>query len=113
VATDLSLNYVGDQFQLQVGGVPVWLTLPTYFDPTTNQTVPITPRHALIYTDQPIRWRAGDTDPNPAMGMLVLGGATINWLDPQIDYNALIQRVRFVTDTSATQDATLEVALFN
>ena len=118
--TVLSLNHVGEHFQLQIGGLPLPLILPTQF--ATDGVTPIRdergriltlqPSHALIYTDKAIRWRADGIDPNPTMGFYVAAGSTINWLEPQTDFNGLLQRVKFVKDQATVGNATLEIAYF-
>lgn len=72
------------------------------------------PRHALIYVGaNPIRWRADGSDPTATAGMVVAAGGYINWTDPLVDYSALIDRAKFIRDTAAAGDATLEIAFFN
>ena len=71
-------------------------------------------RHALIYVGaQPIRLRADGTLPTSTTGMPVAAGQHIDWTDPMGDYSSLIERVRFIRDTSAAGDATLSVAYFD
>lgn len=109
MAATLSINHVGEQFQLAVTGTPVALTLPTYTEQATNTSKNLTPRHALIYTNADVRWRADGVDPNPTMGMVLKAGAYLDWTEPLTDFSALITRVKFV---SVTGTATLEVAFF-
>ena len=113
--TAVALNQTGIQ-SLTVGGVQVAVTLPTYKDYTDAPlgiTRSQTPRHALIQVyDQPVRWLADSNDPSGIFGQLILPGGEINWLDPRRDYYGVISRLKFITDTTATGDAHVEVAFF-
>ncbi len=108
----LSLNHEGELFQVNVTGVASALVLPTYKDPASNMTVTRTPAHMLIYTDKTVRWRADGTDPNPDMGMPLLAGTFLNFLEPNTDFSGIIQRIKFCTMAGTVGNATLDVALF-
>ena len=95
-------SQVDELFQVVVGNTPVALTLPTN-----------TFRHVMIQvSDQPVRWRADGVNPNGAMGIKQPVDSTIDWMNPHIDYRGLVTKLRFVRDTTATGNATLEVAFF-
>ena len=104
------LNQIGSQ-TLVVTGVPVALTMPwsknVYEAGVLKRT---TPRHAIIQVSgQPVRW---STDGSAISGMLVLAGGEIDWTDPRRDYWSILSQVEFVTDTTATGNATIEVTYF-
>ena len=118
--SELSFNHVGEQFQLQVGGDPVRLTLPLQVDKNGvalkdewGRTLPMTPSHAIIVIgSQPIRWRADGTEPTASMGILQDANSRMDWMNPQADYRGLIANVYFVRDSTATGDSILECAFF-
>ena len=103
------MNQTGFQ-NLTVSTASVGLTMPT---------ASARPRGALIYVaSQPIRWRADGTDPTATVGMFVASGGYIEWLAPESpdlgpDYYGILSRVEFIRDTTATGDATLDVAYFD
>ena len=99
-----ALNQTGQQ-TLTVSTNAVSLTLPA--SPNGR------PKRALIYIGgQPIRWRADGTAPTATAGMPVGAGAYIEWVEGK-DFYGLIKNVQFIRDTSATADATLEIAYFS
>lgn len=81
--------------------------------------IPVGAHWATIYIgSNPIRWEADGTNPiaagNP--GMYLGGGGYIDW-SPwttrfEVDYGRMLQLLRFIRDTAASGDATLEVQYF-
>lgn len=114
-----SLQIVGYQ-QLAVAGTPVSLTLPKVsLDGTSAPTV-LSPEHVIIRCfGAPVRWLAGAQGtganaqvltPDGVMGMPLLAGESLTWLDPFINYFGTIKTIKFVRDASAgNATATLEV----
>lgn len=101
-----SYNQTGIQ-TLTVSTVAVGLTLPS--DASAKR-----PTHAMIYVgNHPIRYRADGTDPTSTVGMYVPAGAYIKAIDGWTNFSGWLDRVRFIRDTSATDDATLDVEYVN
>ena len=72
------------------------------------------PRHAMIYVGtSPIRFRADGTDPTATTGMYVAAGSYIDWANVDNDYLSMMNKVKFIRDTTAGADATLAVAYFD
>ena len=72
------------------------------------------PRHVLIYVGtSPIRFRADGTDPAATTGMYVAAGSYIDWTNVDNDYLSMMNKVKFIRDTTAGADATLAVAYFD
>lgn len=72
------------------------------------------PRHVLIYVGtSPIRFRADGTDPDATNGMYVAAGSYIDWTNVDNDYLSMMNKVKFIRDTTAGADATLAVAYFD
>ena len=113
--SEWAANHIDEQFQLDVGEVAVSLPLINASNQETGGAVTkINPHHALIYVgEQPIRWRADGVDPNATMGFPVRAGETIDFMEPMTDFANILRRIKFVRDATATQNATLECALFN
>lgn len=95
-----SYNHTGEQ-TLIVSTTAVGLTLPTAASRPTK---------GLIYVGgQPVRYRADGTNPTSTSGMFVPAGAYIKCLREFENYSGFFERVKFIRDTTATGDATLEV----
>ena len=111
----IALNQTGQQ-TLTVTGIPVALTLPTYTDYTdapNGITRTQTPRHALIQVfDQPVRWASGEGFLSGAFGQRIPAGGELDWTDSRRDYYGVIDNMQFVLDSTATGNATVEVAYF-
>lgn len=70
-------------------------------------------RHLLIYVGgNPIRWRGDGTDPTSTTGMFVAAGSYIDWTNADDDFLSLLNKVKFIRDTTAAGDATLAIAYF-
>ena len=100
------LNQCGYQ-ELLVQSMPVGLTKPT-----GNR-----PHHALIgVSGGAIRWlaipplSANYQSPSSSVGSFVGAGGTIDWTDPERNYAALIDNVKFIR--AGANDAKLEVSYF-
>ena len=111
------LNQVGQQ-NLTVTGTPVGITRPPVttgelrneFGALNRKTVS---RMLVTVADQPVRWRADGTDPTGGLeDNLLMPGDRLNWTDPNDNYRGPIDLIKFVLDTTATGNATLEVAMF-
>jgi hypothetical protein len=112
-----ALNQIGQQ-SLTVTGIPVAVSLPTYTDKDPNHPSGIeramTARHALIQCfDQPVRYASNlQGDPSGASGQLLAPDETLDLTDHRRDYYGFISNLKFVLDTAATGNATVEIAYF-
>lgn len=80
--------------------------------------IPVGAHYATIYVgSNPIRWRADAHDPTATVGMYLGGGGYLDWTPwatrDMVDYGRMLQSLRFIRDTGANGDATLEVQYFN
>lgn len=100
-----SLSQTGAQ-TLLVTTAATGLTLPA--SPHTR------PCHALMYVGtSAIRWRADGTAATSTSGMYVAANGYIDFTDVGGDYSSVIARFSIIRDTSASSNATLEVAYFD
>ena len=109
-----ALNQTGQQ-TLTVSTTAVPLTLPT----ASNKS---RPKRVLIFcgpvgaaTTNFVRWRADGTNPTATAGMVLQVGDYLDLtsMDGQeADFYGTISRIKFIRDTSAAADATLEIAYF-
>lgn len=112
-----ALNQVGQQ-SITVTDAPVGITRPPV---TTGELrnefgalnrVSVNRIQVTVH-DQPVRWRADGTNPTGGLEDNFLDvGERLAWTDPNDNYRASIEKLRFVKDTTATGDAIIEVAMF-
>ena len=75
---------------------------------------PGTAKHAIIrVTGAPIRWRADGTAPTSTVGMYADVNQFIEWMELGNTYSGILRNIKFIRDTSAGADASLEVAYFD
>ncbi len=125
----LSLNHVGEQTQLTVGGTAVSLVLPPLLNSDGSpqrdergRALTLKPRHVLLWSNQQVRWRSDGGDPNPDMGAYfdpqpTLPGATsqlfkLSFINADTNFQGIIERMRLCKDVSVAGNATVEVAFF-
>lgn len=101
----LPLAQSGIQNALSVTtGTAVALTLPG------SENTRIKPSHCVInVVGNSVRYRADGTAPTATAGILVASGVTIEFMDGTINYQNIIERIKFI---GISGTATLEVAFF-
>ena len=110
--SETSLNPEGFA-TLAVSTVAVAPTMPTVFMTNEQRTVNKTVQHMLVrIVGQPIRWRADGTNPTATVGSFQAAGDTLQFMDPQGNYAAVVQKFKAIRDTTAAADATLEFEFF-
>ena len=114
----VALNQIGQQ-SLTVSGSPVGLTTPLVTtgeltNPMTGARNRMRARGFMVQVhNQPVRWRADGTNPTGAVeDNLLLPGDVLDLTEPSYDYWGMCRLIKFITDTTATGDATLEIAYF-
>ena len=85
------------------------ITVGTTF---VNLLRPQAATHAIITVEsQPVRWRM-NRNPTATVGSRLAVGDALEWMEPLVIYSNLLDTLRFIRDTAATADATLDVQYF-
>lgn len=88
------------------------LTVSTAAVALTMSPAGARPQHFVIYVGtSPIRWRADGTAPTATVGIYVAAGGYIDGMTGD-NWTGWLNAVRFIRDTSAGADATLDIAYF-
>ena len=61
----------------------------------------------------PVRWRADGTAPTSTVGMLAENNLRLEFMDGGDHARGIVKNIRFIRDSSASADATIEVAFFD
>lgn len=83
----------------------------------STTAVSLTPgnaKHAMMrVVGGPVRWRADGTAPTSTVGMYAENNLRLEFMDGEENHKGILRNIKFIRDSSASADATIEVAYFD